>query len=186
MVVESFVSCCDIPSNVLDQFPLKKSELEAYIDGFAAVVEWRKRRGDLISSLHKAQQLFGYLPEEVQLLVADKFRLQLSDVAGVVTFYSFFVVQPPGRYTVNVCTGTACFVKGAGQVLREFENELGIAQGETRGDRKFSLGGLRCVGACSLAPVVMVNERVYGNVTPAMVKGIIEECQLSTEGSHDD
>lgn len=180
------MSCCDIPSNVVDKFPGKKSELEAYIDGFPPATEWRKRRGDLIASLHKAQQLFGYLPEEVQLFVADKFRLQLSDVAGVVTFYSFFVVQPPGRYTVNVCTGTACFVKGADRVLREFEHELGIATGETRGDLEFSLGGLRCVGACSLAPVVMVNDRVYGNVTPDMVKGIVEECRALTEGSHED
>jgi NADH-quinone oxidoreductase subunit E len=180
------MSCSDIPSNLVDKFPGKKKELAAYIDGFPPATAWRKRRGDLIASLHKAQQLFGYLPEEVQLFVAEKFRLQLSDAAGVVSFYSFFVVQPPGRFTVNVCTGTACFVKGADRVLREFERELGIASGETREDLEFSLGGLRCVGACSLAPVVMVNDRVYGNVTPDMVKGILKECQALTEGSHED
>ncbi|GFO56939.1 NADH dehydrogenase [Geomonas sp. Red276] len=177
---------CNESSSVLDAFPEKKLELEAYIDGFGSMAELRKSRSNLISTLHKAQALFGYLPQEVQLFIAGKFRLQLSDVYGVVSFYSFFVVQPPGKFRINVCTGTACFVKGADRVLREFENVLGISHGETREDRAFSLGALRCVGACSLAPVVMVNDRVYGNVTPEMVRGIVEGCAGLTEGSDAD
>lgn len=180
------MSRCHESSGVLDSLPEKKLELESYMDSFAPMTERRRKRSNLIASLHKAQQLFGYLPEEVQSLIAEKFQLQLSDVYGVVSFYSFFVLKPPGRYQINVCTGTACFVKGADRVLKEFENVLGISHGETREDLQFSLGGLRCVGACSLAPVVMVNDRVYGNVTPEMVRGIVEECTFLTEGSYVD
>lgn len=175
------MSCCEENLSVIDEFSEKKVQLEAYIDSFPAESEWKKKRANLIACLHKAQQLFGYLPESVQLVVADKFRLQLSDVYGVISFYSYFTVSPPGKYKINVCTGTACFVKGAFQVLREFEIQLGISAGETRADLEFSLGGLRCVGACSLAPVVMVNDQVYGNVTPEMVKGIVEDCKIVNE-----
>ena len=173
------MSCCKEKADVIDGLSELKVELEAYIDSFPSETEWRKKRVNLIATLHKAQQLFGYLPESVQLFVADKFRLQLSDVYGVVSFYSYFTVVPPGKYRINVCTGTACFVKGAYLVLREFETQLGISAGETRGDLEFSLGGLRCVGACSLAPVVMVNDKVYGNVTPEMVKSIMDDCKTA-------
>ena len=179
------MSCSTKNEKVIDRFPDKTAELEAYIESFPRDTEIRKRRGNLIASLHKAQEQFGYLPESVQLLVADKFMLQLADVRGVVSFYSYFTVNPPGKHKINVCTGTACFVKGANYVLSEFEAELGIKDGETTADLEFSLGGLRCVGACSLAPVVMVNDRVYGNVTPEMVKDILSECPNQTGNSLD-
>jgi NADH-quinone oxidoreductase subunit E len=166
-----------ISETVVDKFPEKTEALEAFIDGLPVEEEMKKKKGSLIAVLHKAQELFGYLPQSVQLLVAKKFRIQLSDVYGVISFYSFFTTNPPGRFKVNVCTGTACFVRGADRVLSEFEDQLDIKEGETRDDLKFSLGGLRCVGACSLAPVVMVNEKVYGKVTPDMVKGIIKDCK---------
>ena len=94
----------------------------------------------------------------------------------MISFYSFFTTKPLGQYQINVCTGTACFVRGAGKVLDEFKRYLSIGEGETTADGKFSLGSLRCVGACSLAPVVMVNGRVYGNVTPKAVADILSEC----------
>lgn len=169
---------CDMKEiNVLERFPEKRIELDAYIDSFPAQDDIKRGRANLIASLHKAQSLFGYLPESVQVFVASKFRLQLSAVYGVVSFYSFFTTTPPGKYKVNVCTGTACFVRGADTVLAEFADILGIKEGETSEDMKFSLGGLRCVGACSLSPVVMVNDRIYGNVTPEMVKDIVNDCK---------
>ena len=109
--------------------------------------------------------------------MANKLGIHLSQVYGVISFYSFFSDTPSGEFRINVCTGTACFVKGAGKIVEEFTRLLGIDEGETTGDMRFSLGGLRCVGACSLAPVVMVNERVYGNVTPEMVPEILNDCE---------
>jgi NADH:ubiquinone oxidoreductase subunit E len=134
-------------------------------------------RGYLIQSLHKAQELFGHLPSSVQLYVANRLGIHLTDVYGVISFYSYFTEVPTGKFRINVCTGTACFVKGAEKVLAEFQRILGIREGETTPDQRFSLGGLRCVGACSLAPVVMVNERVYGNMTPQKVQDILNECE---------
>lgn len=168
-------NCDKSKQNVLEQFPDKTAELEKFISSLPIEEEMKKTRGHLIASLHKAQELFGYLPECIQLLVAKQFRLQLSDVYGVVSFYSFFTITPPGKYKINVCTGTACFVKGADRVLAEFEKQVGIKEGETSQNLEYSLAGLRCVGACSLAPVVMVNDKVYGNVTPDMVKNILKE-----------
>ncbi|MDR1774057.1 MAG: NAD(P)H-dependent oxidoreductase subunit E [Clostridioides sp.] len=144
-------------------------ELEKYIDSLPT------KEGALISVLHTAQGIFGYLPEEVQAFVADKLELPLSKVYGVVTFYSFFTTEPRGEYVINVCMGTACFVRGAGDVLAEFEQELGIKAGETTEDMKFTLGSLRCVGACGLAPVLTVNDKVYGHCTPQQVKDILAE-----------
>ncbi len=151
--------------------------LESYLDSLPLTDDREKNRGFLIQSLHKAQNIFGYLPESVQLLVAAKLKLHLSEVYGVISFYHYFTTTPVGKYKINVCTGTACFVKGSGAVLDELKRYLNIEEGETSKDKKFSLGGLRCVGACSLAPVVMVNEKVYGNVTSKMVPEIISECK---------
>lgn len=162
---------------VLDQYPEKKAELEKYIDSLPVGVDKGVNRGLLIQCLHKAQGIYSYLPESVQLFVANKLKLHLSEVYGVVSFYSYFTDVPVGKNKINVCLGTACFVKGSDKVMAEFERHLGIKDGQTSQNGKFTLGGLRCVGACSLAPVVMVNDRVYGNVTPAMVLNIIGDCQ---------
>ena len=108
--------------------------------------------------------------------LAEKLGLHLSEVYGVISFYSFFTTKPLGKHQISVCTGTACFVRGSGKVLDEFKRYLTVSEGETTADGKFSLGALRCVGACSLAPVVMVNGRVYGNVTPKKVAEILSEC----------
>lgn len=173
------MSCCTCSRDkgLLAEFPEKKKELEAYIDALDLSCDLEKRKGYLIQCLHRAQAIFGYLPLEIQELVGLKLRLQQSDVYGVISFYSYFTILPVGKYKINVCTGTACFVKGADKILEEFTRALNIHQGETTPDKKFTLGGIRCLGACSLAPVVMVNDKVYANVTPKMVAKIISECQ---------
>ena len=133
------------------------------------------KKGSLISVLHKAQGIFGYLPREVQEFVADQLNESLANVYGVVSFYSYFTMVPKGEHPVAVCMGTACYVRGADKVLNEFQKQLGIKSGETSVDGKFSIDALRCVGACGIAPVVLVGEKVYKKVEPNEVKGIIEE-----------
>ncbi|MFA9377884.1 MAG: NAD(P)H-dependent oxidoreductase subunit E [Lachnotalea sp.] len=123
----------------------------------------------LISVLHKAQGIFGYLPKDVQIFVAKKLNQPIAQVNGVVTFYSYFSETPHGKYVINICMGTACFVKGSADILDEFERKLGIKVGETTPDNKFTLQVLRCIGACGLAPVVTVNDKVYGRFTKQMV-----------------
>ena len=147
----------------------KLNELNAYIK------EINAKSTDLIAVLHRAQHIFGYLPREVQEFIADKLEIPVSKVYGVVTFYSFFTMEKKGKYVINVCLGTACFVRGADKILKEFEARLGIKNGETTEDGKFTLSSLRCVGACGLAPVVQVNGKTYGNATIETVKEIIEE-----------
>lgn len=147
-------------------------ELEKFID------ELPEKRGALISVLHRAQSLFGYLPREVQVFVGKKLNVPVSQVYGVVSFYSFFTMLPKGKHPISVCLGTACYVRGADKVLDAFKRQLGIEVGQTTPDGKFSLDALRCVGACGLAPVVLVGERVYGRISTAdEVKKIISEYQ---------
>ncbi|MCK5134437.1 MAG: NAD(P)H-dependent oxidoreductase subunit E [Bacteroidales bacterium] len=133
------------------------------------------QEGELINVLHKSQETFGYLPAEVQELIAEKLEISAAKVYGVVTFYSFFSMTPKGEFPISICTGTACYVRGAETVLNEFKKQLEMEVGETRTDGKFSLSCLRCVGACGLAPVVQVGDKTYGRVAPDDVKGIIEE-----------
>lgn len=129
----------------------------------------------LIYVLKEAQGIFGYLPKEVQLYIAGKLGVSPAKVYGVVSFYSYFSTTPVGEHKINVCLGTACFVKGANAVLEEFEKQLGIKSGQTTPDLKFTIECLRCVGACGLAPVVVVDGRVYSRVTPDEVTGIIND-----------
>lgn len=169
-------SGCSVES-VLEKYLDKTKELNAFLDTLNLDSGIESNRGNLINCLHKAQGIFGYLPEEVQVLIADRLKLNLSDVYGVISFYSFFTTQPPGRYKISVCLGTACFVKGADKILAEIEKQIGIKDGQTSSDLKFSLGGLRCVGACSLAPVVTINETVYAKVTPNKISEILADCK---------
>jgi len=133
--------------------------------------------GELINVLHKSQESFGYLPAEVQEIVARELGLSVAKVYGVVTFYSFFTMIPKGKHPISICTGTACYVRGAEKVLDEFKRVLKISVGETTPDGKFSMSCLRCVGACGLAPVVMVGDKVYGRVSPDGVKDILKEYE---------
>lgn len=153
--------------NVLNEE--KFSELEEFINSLS------NKKGAVIEVLHKAQHIFGYLPEEVQIFVAEKLNIPASQVFGVVSFYSYFTTEPRGEYVVNICMGTACFVRGSANVLAEFEKKLNIKSGQTTSDGKFTIGSLRCVGACGLAPVVMVNDKVFGNVKPEDVDKILAE-----------
>jgi len=131
--------------------------------------------GELINVLHKTQEHFGYLPAEIQEVVAQELNVSVAKVYGVVTFYSFFTMLPKGKHPISICTGTACYVRGADNVLQEFKRQLNIEVGQTTDDGKFSLSGLRCVGACGLAPVVLVGDKTYGRVSPEGVKTILEE-----------
>ena len=143
-------------------------QLDIFIDSLPT------KNGALIQVLHHAQGIFGYLPKEVQLYIAKKIDVAPAKVYGVVSFYSYFTTEPRGEYKISVCLGTVCFVKGADKILAEFEKELGIKSGETTPDLKFTLEGLRCVGACGLAPVVVVNGKVYGQVKPENVSKILD------------
>ena len=137
--------------------------------------DFKHDSGDLIHVLHAAQSIFGYLPAEVQEVVANELNVSVAHVYGVVTFYSFFSMIPKGKHPISVCMGTACYVRGAEKVLDEFKRLLSVKVGETTPDGSFSVSCLRCVGACGLAPVVTVGEKVFGRVAPEDVKGIIAE-----------
>ncbi len=131
--------------------------------------------GELINVLHKVQGHYGYLPAEIQEIVAQNLNIPVAKVFGVVTFYSFFTMSPKGKYPISICTGTACYVRGAEKVLDEFKRELKLEVGGTTPDGKFSLSCLRCVGACGLAPVVMIGDKTFGRVSPENVKNILAE-----------
>ena len=147
----------------------KFAELQKVID------EHKGQKGALMPVLQEAQGIFGCVPMDVQEYIADALDTTLSEVYGVATFYSQFSLQPKGKYVIGVCMGTACYVRGAEKVLDEFKKELNLKVGETTPDGKFSINCLRCVGACGLAPVVLVGERVYGRVSPDGVKNILDE-----------
>ena len=135
----------------------------------------RDTSGCLMPIMQAAQDIYGYLPYEVQKIISDELGVPVEKVYGVATFYAQFNLNPKGENTVSVCLGTACYVKGSGLVLEEIEKQLGIGDGECTKDGKFSLDTCRCVGACGLAPVMLVNEDVYGKVTPDQVKGILDK-----------
>jgi NADH:ubiquinone oxidoreductase subunit E len=147
----------------------KYTELAAFID------EHKNDKGPLMPIMQKAQELFSYLSLETQIFIADRLGVPVTDVYGVATFYSQFSLQPKGEYVVSVCLGTACYVKGSQDVLDEVKKVLGIAVGETTPDGKFTIQDTRCLGCCGLAPVMTINDKVYGRLTPADVKGILAE-----------
>ena len=165
--------CC---KNLSEAAVAKFAELDQFIDGLGIDRNDDRRQGYLIQVLHKAQAIFGYLPREVQIHVAQKLFLSEAHVSGVVSFYNYFTTEPKGKYCIDICMGTACYVKGAEKVLSEVERVLGIkADTNPTPDGLFSISALRCVGACGLAPVMMVNGKVYGKVTPAKAVEIVNE-----------
>lgn len=135
----------------------------------------KNNKHELINVLHEVQHEFGYLPKEAQEEIAKELNIPLSKVYGVVSFYSFFTMLPKGKYLISVCLGTACYVRNAELVLDEFCKQLKIKVGETTEDGLFSISSIRCVGACGLAPVVMINDKVYGRLKPQQVRKILEE-----------
>ncbi len=151
--------------------PEQKAEL------MEALHELKSQRGALMPAMQKAQQIYGYLPIEVQKMVADGLGVHLEEVYGVSTFYSQFALNPKGKYKVSVCLGTACYVKGAGAIFDKISEKLNIKNGECSADGKFSLEACRCIGACGLAPVMTINEDVYGRLDLGEVEGIIKKYQ---------
>jgi len=129
----------------------------------------------LIRALHKTQQLFGYLPVQTMDVIAQGMGIPTAHVWGVATFYHYFNLNPPGQYTIAVCLGTACYVKGAAQILEAIKNDLNIDVGETTADGIFSLQPARCLGACGLAPVVMINDKIHGELTPKIMLDLIKK-----------
>lgn len=146
----------------------KAQELEKII------AKYKDTRGALIPVLHEAQDIYGYLPMSVQKKVAEGLNVSLAEVYGVVTFYTQFSLNPKGKYKINVCLGTACYVKGSGQIYDKISEILKIKSGECTPDGVFSLDACRCVGACGLAPVIMINEEVYGRLTADDIPGILQ------------
>ena len=137
------------------------------------IEDHKEQRGALMPVLQGAQDIYGYLPIEVQEIVALGLELSLEEVYGVATFYSQFTLEPKGKYKVSVCLGTACYVRGAGEILSKIETTLGISSGQCTADGNFSIEACRCIGACGLAPVMMINEDVYGRLTTDDIDGII-------------
>jgi NADH-quinone oxidoreductase subunit E/NADP-reducing hydrogenase subunit HndA len=137
--------------------------------------------GELINILHKSQNELGYLPHEVQELIAKNLNVPVNRVNGVVSFYAFFTEKPKGKYPISVCLGTACYVRGAEKLIDEVKKNLNIEVGQTTADGVFSLDCLRCVGACGLAPVMIIGGKVYGNVDPKNVRSILEGIDTSAK-----
>ena len=131
----------------------------------------------LIAVLHKAQELYGYLPEDVMDQVADRMQIPTAHIWGVATFYHYFNLKPVGKHIVSVCMGTACYVKGADKVLEALKKDLGVQVGETTEDKLFTLQEARCLGACGIAPVIMIDDKIYGELDPKKTVDLINQCR---------
>jgi NADH-quinone oxidoreductase E subunit len=152
-----------------------ESDQEKYERIGRIIDEYRDKEGSLIQILHLAQGIYGYLPMELQRFIAQKLDIPLSKVYGVVTFYSFFTTHPRGENTIRVCLGTACYVRGGKKIIEKLKELLRIDVGETTEDGKFTLEVMRCIGACGLAPAMTINDKVYKQVNPEKLQGILEE-----------
>jgi NADH-quinone oxidoreductase subunit E len=171
------------PKPVQRVLPLEQYEkLDAFITTLNLNADDERRKEALIQVLHQAQHIFGFLPEEVQLHVANRFAVSHAEVSGVISFYNYFTTTPKGKHRINVCMGTACYVSGADKVLQEFEHILGIRSGQVTPDGKFSIDSLRCVGACGLAPVITIDDKVYGKVQPGKAQEILEHYLVEVVG----
>jgi len=137
------------------------------------IADHKNDKGALMPVLQKAQEIYGYLPIEVQTIISDEMNIPLEKIYGVVTFYSQFALNPKGKYRISVCLGTACYVKGAGDLFNKLQELLGIEDGGCTPDGKFSLESCRCIGACGLAPVLTINEDVYGKLTVDELESIL-------------
>ena len=150
----------DLPKESFD-------ELDMFINSLETT------KGTLIQILHKAQNIFGYLPRDVQLFIARKLGIPGAEVFGVVSFYSYFTTKPRGKHTISVCMGTACFVRGSDKIIERLKEILGIEANENTQDGLFSLKDVRCIGACGLAPVMMIDDKVYGRVKEEELEDIL-------------
>ena len=150
-------------------------------DKFAAIANvidmYRDKEGSLIQILHLAQQIYGYLPLEVQAYIADALGVPLSEVSGVITFYSFFSTQPRGLHTIRVCLGTACYVRGGKKIVESLKEKLDVEVGGTTKDGKFTFEVARCIGACGLAPAMMIDDVVYKQVNVNKLNAILAKYE---------
>lgn len=158
------------------EFVFDKEKNKEKIESFKMFIQDHKETpGALMPVLQEAQEVFGYLPREIMQLISRTLKIPMAEIYGVATFYSQFSFIPKGKNIISVCLGTACYVKGAQAILEEIEAVLGIKAGSTTPDLKFSIDSTRCVGDCSLAPVIVINEDVYAKVTKNKVKELIEK-----------
>jgi len=157
--------------NQQQEFAEKLKQVEVMLE------KYKGKRGALLQALQEAQNIVGYLPMEVQKMVSEALNITLSEVYSTVTFYSFFSLKPKGKYQIRTCLGTACYVRGAEKVLDRLKTELGIDVGDTTDDGKFSLNSCRCIGACGLAPAMIINDEVYGRMTPDKVPDILKRFE---------
>ena len=144
-------------------------ELKAFIE------EWKSKPGNLIMVLHKVQQTYGYIPRNIAIETSELLGVPLAKIYGVVTFYNFFKLQKAGKYIIQVCLGTACYLRGGDDLIKEVERKLGIGVNATTPDGMFSIEAVRCLGCCGLAPVAVVNGEVHGKLETKDVEGIIEK-----------
>lgn len=151
--------------------PEQEEQLKKVIDAH------KDQKGAVIPVLHEAQGIYGYLPIEVQEMIAEGLNVPLAEIYGIVTFYAQFSLNPKGKYQIGVCLGTACYVKGSGDILEKVKELLNIEVGECSADGKFSLDATRCIGACGLAPVLTINEDVYGRLTVDDVEDILKKYE---------
>ncbi|MDN5351524.1 MAG: formate dehydrogenase ferredoxin subunit [Clostridiales bacterium] len=142
-----------------------------------AIDAYKDTQGPLMPVLHEAQHIFGAIPIEVQKVISERLNVPLAEIYGVVTFYSQFTLEPTGEFLISVCLGTACYVRGSQQIIEKVTELIGVDVGKTSTDGKFSLQATRCIGACGLAPVMTVNDDVYGRLTVAEVPGIVKKYQ---------
>lgn len=149
----------------------KLQELSKYIDNFK---DKENSESYLIAVLHKTQELYGYLPRNAMDAISEQMEIPSAHIWGVATFYHYFKLNPPGKFQISVCLGTACYVKGSGDIMEALKDQLGIDVGETTEDGVFSLEGARCLGACGLAPVIMVNDKIHGDLTTDKARKLIE------------
>lgn len=151
--------------------PEQEAQLKKVIDAH------KDQKGAVIPVLHEAQGIYGYLPIEVQEMIAEGLNVPLAEIYGIVTFYAQFSLNPKGKYQIGVCLGTACYVKGSGDILEKVKELLNIEVGECSADGKFSLDATRCIGACGLAPVLTINEDVYGRLTVDDIEDILKKYE---------
>ena len=144
-------------------------EISAFIE------EWKSKPGNLIMVLHQVQQTYGYIPRNIAIEISERLSVPLAKIYGVVTFYNFFKLEKAGKYKIQVCLGTACYIRGGDDLLKALEKELGIGLNSTTPDGLFSIEAVRCLGCCGLAPVIVVNGNVHGRVTAKDVPAIIEQ-----------
>ncbi|MCL2816399.1 MAG: NADH-quinone oxidoreductase subunit NuoE [Oscillospiraceae bacterium] len=159
----------------------KTEQQHAYAQIANIIDLYKNKQGSLIQVLHLAQEIYGYLPLELQEFIAKNMDIPLSEVSGVVSFYSFFSTVPRGKHTIRVCLGTACYVRGGKRVVEHLQQKLGIDLGETTGDGLFTLEVARCIGSCGLAPAMMIDEKVYKQVNVNKLDSILSDYKDNEE-----